>query len=531
MKKVERRTFFKAGGAIAAGLSFAPLSRVLGKDSTSKKNLNINIEPVHYRTSSSPRFQAELGLGFNWFEHLGAGGYYARWKRYPLSTQIYPDMDDKKGWAAVEQGLNELNPGWFRFGIPPDPHVDKNGNFTGNTVHFEHLVWLDKWCVKNERTILLDPFLMPRFYEFDLPEEAKEENGSIIINMAARDNRSYARNFVAPMLDYVVNTLNLKSVKYFNPINEPMQYGVYQTPDNTPDALVHYIEMYKEIRGALDDIGITRERIGLIGFDTSHPIKRALDSHSLNVDISPYIEAYSVHHYNLRLDNLPPNGNPDVPRGYFKKGMNITIEEDDRMFLHYARKQGKTLWALEMGTFYYGKFHNPEGVASIDATITVAEGIIRAINVGITAFCIWSLMNPNDVDGHWAVIGEKDGKLVKYKYPFAVYSLIGNHYQSNSHVYPVFPLPTRDSPVILNVHATFMEAPDGEKTMLVVNDDPERTITEEFDLPGTWSNVQEFQISIANAEKLNEPAGTVKAKNGKIKLSIDSFSLLGLKSK
>ena len=58
--------------------------------------------------------------------------------------------------------------------------------------------------------------------------------------------------------------------------------------------MVQYVEMYKEMREALD---------------------------AQEVDISPYIDAYSVHHYNLRLDNVAPTWNVDVGRGYFKKGL------------------------------------------------------------------------------------------------------------------------------------------------------------------------------------------------------------------
>ena len=36
-----------------------------------------------------------------------------------------------------------------------------------------------------------------------------------------------------------------------------MKYGVYQTPDNTPDVMVQYLEMYKEIREALDNVAPT----------------------------------------------------------------------------------------------------------------------------------------------------------------------------------------------------------------------------------------------------------------------------------
>ena len=528
-KKIGRRSLLKAGGIVSAGLVTMPIKGIISTDGNYEDHSKIlSAKPVKYDTSPQAKFQIELGLGFNWFEHLGSGGYYARWEKYPLSTQIYPDLDDLKGWEAIEKGLNELNPGWFRFGLPPDPHVDKNGNFHGDTIHFKHLEWLDRWATINNRTILLDNFLMPRYYEFPLPEGTREPD-STILNMAAENNRRYAENFVAPMINHIVNILELKSVKYYNPINEPMEYGVYQTPNNEPDAMVHYVEMYHEMRRALDNIGITRDRIGLIGFDTSHPVKYALNELSKKVDIAPYIDAYSVHHYNLRLENVEPRTNEDVGRGYFYKGMNVTIEQDDKMFLDFARKQNLSLWALEMGTFYYGKWHNPAGVASIDATITVAEGIIRATNIGIPAFCIWSLMNPNDVDGHWAVMGEKDGKPIKFKYPFAAYSLVCNHMMPGSKVYPV--MPAHDAPEIVTVHATFIEAPNGDKTMLIVNDHPDEMQTVELNLPGDWDNVMEFDVSLVDEVHLNMYSGSIKAKNGKIEIHCKPFSLQGLKAK
>ncbi len=178
----------------------------MAADNSGNETHNIKVNPVKYNTFPKAEYPMELGLGFNWFEHLGSGGYYARAERYPLSTKTYPTLDDKKAWAAIEKGLNDLNPGWFRFGLPPDPHVDANGKFNGNTVHFKHLVWLDKWATKNKKIIQLDNFLIPRYYEFPLPEGTKEP-GSKYLNMAAENNREYATNFVAPMIDYVVNKL------------------------------------------------------------------------------------------------------------------------------------------------------------------------------------------------------------------------------------------------------------------------------------------------------------------------------------
>ncbi len=294
---------------------------------------------------------------------------------------------------------------------------------------------------------------MPRYYEFPLPD-GTEDPGNIIVNMAAENNR-----------EYVVNDLKLEAVTYFNPINEPMEYSVYQTPENRPPALAHYVEMYREIREALDKVRIDRNRMGLVGLDCGNPGKFTLKQHALGIDIDPSIDAYSVHHYNLRLDYLPPITTPDCGRNYFLKGLNVVIEQKDKQFLDYTRSRDKPLWALEMGTFYYGKFATPEGVASLDATITVAEGIIRAINTGITSFCIWSLMNPNTVDGHWAVMGEKDGELILYKYPVAVYGLMANHIPQSAIVYP---LQQTLAPEISHIQPTALENPDNEKAIMIV---------------------------------------------------------------
>jgi hypothetical protein len=307
-----------------------------------------------------------------------------------------------------------------------------------------------------------------------------------------------------------------------------MEFGVFQTPENNPSAMTHYVEMYKEIRQALNDIGIDRKRIGLIGLDCSTPGNFVLKQHSLGIDLDPYIDAYSVHHYNLRIDYLPPITTPDTGRNYFINGLNAVIEQDDKLFLDYARSRNKPFWALEMGTFYYGKFSNPEGTASLDATITVAEGIIRAINVGITSICIWSLMNPNTIDGHWAVMGITQGGLIRYNYPFAVYGLLSNHFAPNARVIPIHFL---NAPEIINIHATALENPNEEKTIMIVNDHVERAIEIELELPENWPQSLTFIQSLVDKTHVNELTGHLKATGGKLIITCPPFSLMGLKYK
>jgi hypothetical protein len=534
--KLQRRKFIKLGSVISGGLFINPaLSNPNSRGET-------EAQKVVLVPGKANKHTLDLGMGFNWFEHLGAGGYYARWSNYPLSSKVYPELDDTQGWNAIEQGLEELNPGWIRFGLPPDPHVAADGSFVKGTVHFKHLEWLNAWAVKRNKTILLDLFLMPRYYEFHAPEGTKDP-GMNIVNMAAADNRAYARNFLVPMMEYIIKDLKLETVRLFNPVNEPMEYGVYQTPGNNPPAMAHYVSMYTEIRKALDEAGIDNKRIGLVGLDCGNPTKFILEQHALGMDIDPFIEAYSVHHYNLRLDYLPPVYKPDTGSGYFNKGLNVVIEQDDKMFLEYARLREKPLWALEMGTFYYGKWTSPEGVATIDATITVAEGIIRALNMGISAFSIWSLMNPNDVDGHWAVMGQKNGKLVRYKYPFAVYGLLGNHFKPGAIVFPMMHengskqwspgedvvAGTVQIPEIKHVYATAIENPGNEFTFLIINDHPKDLADVELRLPEHWKSDSLFTVSMVTREKLNENTGQIKAVNGRITIQCPPFSLIGLK--
>jgi len=467
----------------------------------------------------------DLGMGFNWFDHLGAGGYYARWENYPLDIPTYPDLSDTKAWSEIERGLDELGLEWIRFGFPPNAHVDEEGHFIRDTVHIQRLIWLNNWATKRGKTILIDPFMMPFYYEFPLPEGVTEP-GSQLINMAAEDNRAYARNFVAPLFLLLIHELKMDSVRYFNPINEPMEYGVYQTPNDTPPAIVHYVEMYREIRAALDDIGIDRNRVGLVGIDGSFPVKILLDQLIHGVDIDEVLDAYAVHHYDLKLDYLPTKKFPEKPTGYFNNGIRGAIELNDAQLLAYCRDRQKPLWALEMGTFYYGKFENPEGVATVDACLTVSEAIIRAVNMGITTFCIWSLMNPNTVDGHWAVISVKDQQLIKHPYPFAFYALLSHHIPAGASVYPLKDI---EDPEIGHVHGTILEN-GAARSVLVVNDHPSEANQVSIQLPEEWPGDLEYEVVVSSRERLLESEGSVKAAGRTLTLNVPPFTLIGLKN-
>jgi hypothetical protein len=414
-----------------------------------------------------------FGVGFNWFDHLGAGGTYARYDRYPLDAKIYPDLADTAAWAEIRRALDEMRPGFIRFGIPPDPHVGDDGSFVADTVHLKRLSWLDEWARASGCTILLDPFLVPRRYEFPVPAAC---DGSRNCNMAPADNAAYAEGFVAPLLRHVARDLRLESVRLFNPVNEPMEYGVYQTPRGGPDVYRHYVEMYGAMRAALDRAGVPRERVGLVGGDTyTHRTLFLPEQMARGIDIDPFVDAYSVHFYSLRFDSLPPSeGSWTSPIGDL---MALTARQVD-----YCRERGKRLLAAEMGTFYYGwRMNDPAGVATPEATLTVAEGVVRGMNAGLAAFGFWSFMNPDDIDGWFGIVGlDAQGRLRRAPHPWGVYGLLSRHARPGSAVYPLHLSPGRN---LSPVHGSVLAAPSGERTVLLVHDDATRRARVELRLP------------------------------------------------
>ncbi|HXY38734.1 MAG TPA: hypothetical protein VEQ10_03645 [Vicinamibacteria bacterium] len=414
-----------------------------------------------------------FGVGYNWFDHLGAGGFYARSNSYPLDRQIYPDLADEEAWGQIRQALDEMRPGFIRFGLPPDAHVAPDGSFRTGTVHLKRLAWLDAWARKNGCTILLDPFLIPAAYEFPPPAGLAP---AAMCNMAARDNTAYAERFVAPLLRHVVKELALESVRYFNPVNEPLEYGVYQTPRDGPDAYRHYVDMYRAMRSALDRAGVARDRLGLVGCDTYTQRWLFLPEQAARgLDIDPFVDVYSIHFYSLRFDTLPAS------EGSWTRPI-VDLMEDSARQVRYCAERKKRLIAAEMGTFYYGwRMNDPAGVASPDGTLTVAEGVVRGMNAGLGAFGFWSFMNPNDIDGWFGIVGlDHDRRLVRTAHPWGTYGLLSRYARPGSTVYPLSEAAGRN---LVPVHGTALVAPTGEKTILLVHDEPTKRCRVDLVLP------------------------------------------------
>ena len=172
------------------------------------------------------------GIGFNWYDGFQKDNDSE-------GNPAHPDLADKAGWAAVYQALDDLRPGIIRFGLPPDTLVgEKPGQINTHDVYLEKLARIAGWAEKNGCTVLLDPFSVPKKFQFPTgPREQVLKKTEPYLDMAARDNDAYARDFIVPFLRNVLVERNLRAVKLFNAYNEPLMYGRSPRPIIIPTPL------------------------------------------------------------------------------------------------------------------------------------------------------------------------------------------------------------------------------------------------------------------------------------------------------
>jgi hypothetical protein len=429
-----------------------------------------------FAPSPDPVGTLDFGVGVNWFDFLGSGGMYARWDQYPLSAPAYPPIDDRASWDALLGELTRLRPGFIRFGLPPDPILNPDGTLRKDSVHFRHLDLAAQWCENHGAVMILDTFITPERYEFPV----NTTNANICLNMAARDNRAYAREFVAPLMHHVVVERGLRSIRFFNPINEPIHYGVYQTPPEGPDVFRHYVDLYREMRSALDDAGLAT--IGLIGIDKDLPFDFPVFEYlARGIDVNPHVAAYSIHSYRGRFDW--DGQNPLVPDS---DPLSTLVDKWTKRLVSYAHNRGKYLLALEVGVFQYGaRAGNPEGPSTAEATLLTAETILRMINVGVRGGLVWSFTNPNTIDGSWRLVHVEGERVERAPHPYSTYGMLMRAARPGSTVFPLSPT-EREFPAQY-VWGTLFVQPRGGVNLVLINDHPGESRTVTVQLPSNLS--------------------------------------------
>jgi hypothetical protein len=205
------------------------------------------------------------------------------------------------------------------------------------------------------------------------------------------------------------------------------------------------------------------------------------------------------------------------------------MDRQTAQLVRFANHRGKPLLVTEIGTFYYGwRFNNPSGAASIDATLTVAEGVIRGLNIGADCFAFWSLMNPNTIDGCWSAMEIREGKLIRCGFPFAVYGMLSRTLRPGSRVYP---LGVESESGRNSLHGSLLERPDGSWAAVIVNDSPTQNAEVVLKLLQEIPH-QAWEVKITDRVRLNKTLPTLRPDvDSKLEFTAPAFSVLTIEGR
>ncbi len=423
-------------------------------------------------TSSSRLLE---GIGVNWCDAFGLGGETGMGQRgMPLNTPAIPLLDNISGWETVLDELTVLKAGCIRFMLPPEGFITKRGTMDFDCPHFQRLERLNAWAGANGASIILDTIHVPHH----LQVKGEDGPGVALNNRAALDPTTFAEKFAGPLLDYCLSERGWNQIRYYSPINEPLYGGIYHHPKG--DTYRAYAGLMASLRKELVDRDLVPQRISLIGPSAPSVQQWPVpDLHARGLDIDPLLDAYDQHEYSARFDGDPPNSNGDsIP-------MSELIERHLTPHVKYAESRGKPFLITEMKHSYFGaKQGDPNGPATHDAFLLDAEFAIRAINAGVQGLMRWSFLNPGDIDGHWQFLETADNSyrrcentfygyatLIRYARPHA--DVLQSSVQSNFYPWP-------------HVHACALrKSPQGDVTVLVVNDHPSEQIELNVKLPAS----------------------------------------------
>jgi len=413
------------------------------------------------------------GIGVNWCDAFGMGGETGMGRRNaPLNTPCIPLLDNSEGWDDVLADLTLLKAGCIRFLLPPEGFITRRGTMDFDSAHFQRLERIAAWAGANGASIILDTICVPQHLQI----KGEDGPGGANQNRAAADPMAFAEKFAGPLLDYCVAERGWTQIRYYNPVSEPLYDGVYHHPKG--DSHRAYAGLLASLRKELIDRDLSPQRISLIGPGSptvqDWPIP---DFHSRGLDLDPLLDAYDQHQKSARFDGTPPNSNLDsLP-------MTELINRHLLPHIHYAQSRGKPFIITEMAHSYYGGANGDRnGPATHDTFLLDAEFTIRAINAGAQGVLRWSLLNPGDIDGRWALLEPSENSyrraentfygyatLIRYARPHA--DVLETVVESSFHPWP-------------HVHACALrKSPQGDLTLLVVNDHESEQVELSVKLP------------------------------------------------
>ena len=373
------------------------------------------------------------------------------------SEGCFPALADTEHWDVLLEGMTELGINWLRLRVPGELISPERGALDAQAEVLERLGRFHGWAEAHDVNLVLDLHPTPEWLAFP------DAIGTV---PAPGDLDVYAREYAGPILDHVINTCGYSRIRYFRCFSEPFNEDADDFTFGTPPAVEpyeHYIKMNGIMRAHLDTIGLTRDRLELMGPASPDLYPRTLMKlEEMGLGFASHVGAFDCHVYRYRFDHAPPVHH--VPT--------ITLSELVTDYLRplvaYAGSQGKPCFLTELGCMYYGKsnFGDRRGPARHEALIAEAELIVRALNAGVDGFLKWAyLFSPRETHGCYQLLNTADGSYTREPNYYG-YATLCPHLRGGAEILRVV---VDHAPGHPHVHVAATRSPEGLLSVILVN--------------------------------------------------------------
>lgn len=394
--------------------------------------------------------------------HHGLG---ANWPANAQGEAAYPADDDETGWQALLGGMRHAGVKWVRFWLDPDGVVE-DGRVVVEHRFLRRLDRLHRWAAENGATIMLELCRIPNAFM----------HGEVYD--APRDNRAYVRDYVLPLVTHVLRERRCDRIRLLCLFNEPFNADVAPYiffPPSGRDPLEYYLELHEILRAELDAAGLTD--LGLIGPNTANMFQRHIEmfeDKGLAARVARTFADLDCHMWRMRFDYYPPSKRwPGYP-------MTEGIERYLKPIVAAAGRMGKRLSLTETGAMYFNEHRCTPRMTQHDAFLTIAEEIVRAVNVGVAGAMVWSFANSGRVDGQWGWVGTRDRAFAPVPNLLNGYAVLMRPQRVGANIHPC----TVDrSDFASFISASAVVDPNGGETVWLVNDHPVENIRVDIALP------------------------------------------------
>lgn len=421
---------------------------------TTSTNIDIRpapISPAHWRVDAdTPLNVMRCGIGACWhaIEHPSEPKYAgSAWGGNP------PAADDR-AWQRLYELADWTGMSFLRVEVSQRMYEPERRVFTWDSPEMRVLFRILNWCQSRGAVV----FLQQQYNNVEwnaFPEFRGDEIA--VLRSGPYSLEDYTHGLVS-LVEFLVKERGYTCIRYLGLSNEPHEWCCWRSP--TQDLM----PMLPAAEAVSRELAARSLPVTLAGPDyVETPCSDAIDA------LAPHFGAFEIHSYGGSFDWRTEHASD----WFYPMRQGV---EKFAAWVDYAHRRDKPFFLGEQGTFDYGMGGSKPEPSSYEASLKDVEYAIRLMNVGVDGFCRWSFVNRGNLDGQWQIVDAWDAEndrprntITPHPNSFFLWGLLSRFIPAGATVLSG-DLSGGIASSCPRVFATAAKNPDGQLTLVVVND-------------------------------------------------------------